>query len=63
MSSIPLSGGVLSCITESLCGAGGEIIVVAVEGEVDLYTLPILRARWMTVSSGALFILLLICAG
>ncbi len=34
-----------SCTTESLrCCAAGEIIVLRVEGEVDLCTLPILRA-------------------
>jgi anti-anti-sigma factor len=33
-----------SCITESRCCAAGEIIVLRVEGEVDLCTLPTLQA-------------------
>lgn len=40
----PLAGSALSCITESLPCSAGEIIVLRVDGEVDLCTLPILRA-------------------
>lgn len=43
-SPIRLCGGGLSCTTESLRWAAGEIIVLQVQGEVDSCTLPSLRA-------------------
>lgn len=40
----PAAWCALSCTTESLLCSAGEIIVLRVGGEVDLCTLPILRA-------------------
>ncbi len=40
----PADWGALSCNTESLLCSAGEIIVLRVGGEVDLCTVPILRA-------------------
>jgi len=40
----PAAWRALSCTTQSLFCSAGEIIVLQVKGEVDLCTLPILRA-------------------
>lgn len=40
----PAGWGSFCCTTESLLCAAGEIIVLRVEGEIDLCTLPILQA-------------------